>query len=467
MSVLKKIICFVTFSTVTLFFLSSGTSDVSDDVGSHPKASLSAAPHVASPETSKQEAPMRASASSSLGIAAVRDAIQKDESLSTRCPCAVTDRNVPHPPESLEDAAAVLPSGATARIRTMTVRGDTSRDSQFVSTQHKHHPIFDKYVAKLRELGDGEAKVDRYKKYISEFTKVWVKDSYDCDPDVDFRKYHLSRAVACQQKEQHNDTELLLPISDEEYYEHIALLTTAYDAASKGERYVVIELGARYGTWAVRGGAAYRMMAKDGNSDNFLSVALEADCPWFCHMQDHVAANGMTAQSALVLAYSAPRSYNKVDMGNPATYKSARTVSLLDLLERLDVVHLIDSDIQGWESISVETEPKVMTALTEKVKWVHYGTHGVKVERTLIKTYEAHGWCTLYYFAGSHHKGLNRGHFCTTPFGTIGYNDGALGFLNPKFYSKNFVCPGRVFHRKAVTTRCYSTDAVLGVILSD
>jgi len=383
-----------------------------------------------------------------------RDVLRDDPSLSVRCPCAVQYREV-IPPDPLSLALSLPTDWST--IYTMTIHGETSDASKLIPTTFQHHPIFEKYVTKMTNS------IMQYPNFISEFTRVLVKESFDCDSSQqgtagDFRKYHLSRAVACNEKKS-NGTKGFLPITDEEYFEHIALLTTAFDAATKGERYIAIELGARYGTWAVRAGGAYRAIA---GSDNFFVVAMEADCEWFCRMQDHVAVNSMTDQSALVLAYNAPRSYNKVHNDNPTTFKSSRTVSLLDLLEPFEVVHLIDFDIQGWESINVDTEPEVVTLLTKKAKWLHFGTHSKKAEMTLLNAFQSQGWCVLYYFSGGHHKALNRGHFCQTPYGKIGYNDGSLGLVNSKFYPEVASRCEKVPRSK----RCFWSSDVLKILTS-
>jgi hypothetical protein len=338
-------------------------------------------------------------------------------------------------------------------------KGATTKDMEVkpmkeimgVEKDMRHHPIFEIYAERTWT-------VEWLPQRVIEFVGVHTDYRYDCEGEIDFRQYHQVRAAMCltydklaeamkagtasNQSEASSDQSAvtvqygMYPLVDEEYFEYIMTLTTAWDAAMRGENYTFIELGARYGTWIVRGGGAFRMFAP-ATAENPLGLrllAVEGSCEWYQKMKEHITCNGFGAETELVMAYAAPVSYNQVKVGSPDTYTKARAVSLLEMLPRYSVVNMIDFDIQKFEHITVE-EPEAFQLMTEKVAFAHFGTHGTDIEKRLLTLFQSSGrWCTVYFFAGAHTKKLHKGHRCQTPYGPSGFNDGSLGFANLKFY---------------------------------
>jgi hypothetical protein len=299
----------------------------------------------------------------------------------------------------------------------------------------EHHPIFNLF-------GERTYSDQYFRDRITEFNGVHSRFDYDCEPDIDFRNYHQVRAAMCEAQEAATasgqaQVDGYFPLVDEEYLEYVMTLTTAYEAATKGRPYTFIELGARYGTWIARAGASYRQFG--GSIENLNLLAVEGNCPWFRKMEEHVECNHLTAATRLVLAYAAPRSYDKVQIGVESTYNQPKAISLLDILAAYDYVDMIDFDIQGFEWYTLE-EPGALDLVTAKVGFLHFGTHGLTIERDLLNVLQPRGWVVVYYFAGAHSKKLTRSHRCETPFGPSGFNDGVLGLVNRKFY-KNVVPP--------------------------
>jgi hypothetical protein len=222
----------------------------------------------------------------------------------------------------------------------------------------------------------------------------------------------------------------MFPLEDEEYMEYVMTLTTAYEAARSGSSYTFIELGARYGTWIVRAGVSFKSFDPVG-SLNLLAV--EGNCHWFQKMVEHVRCNHLEDETKLILSYAGPRSYNKVVIGRPETYTQPRAVSMLEMLPNYAFVDMVDFDIQGFEWLTIE-EPGVIDAMSEKVGFLHFGTHSSEIEKRIVTALQPKEWCVLYFFAGAHTKKLDHGHRCHTPFGPSVFNDGSLGLANLRFY---------------------------------
>ena len=254
-------------------------------------------------------------------------------------------------------------------------------------------------------------------------------------------------------------------------------------------------------------------------------LAVEGNCHWFRRMEEHVRCNGLEPYSTLLLSYAAPPSYNKVIPSDPSTHKQPRAVSVVQMVahyvelakaaraERLakkaksgekedgkdssstssseapdfyaasandfsahPVIDMIDFDIQGFESISLEHEQGAVDALTDHVGFIHFGTHGTEVETTLLRLLQPKGWCVVYFFAGAHTKNLARGHRCQTPYGSSVFNDGAMGLANMKFYQSAFggdaakgikpTCPSVLQTRsnKRTAKQCYYTKQALTML---
>jgi FkbM family methyltransferase len=263
-------------------------------------------------------------------------------------------------------------------------------------------------------------------------------------------------AVASQQCEYTATT----PEFDEEYFEWIALLEAV--AAAQG-CFTMIELGAGFGRWVVRGGLAAKQRGLA-----FKLVAVEAEPAVYAWLRQHFANNGippeehmllngaatenagevrfniagprgsewdernpngwygqhMTATHDLAVAGEADGSYYGLPVLRHATgWRSIGVpgVSLSGLLRKLDMVDLIDMDIEGEELPIVTTNIKT---LNRQVKRLHIGTHSKEIEAGLREVLGSNGWqCTADYSLFSKAQ---------TPFGEISFENGAQTWVNPR-----------------------------------
>jgi FkbM family methyltransferase len=247
------------------------------------------------------------------------------------------------------------------------------------------------------------------------------------------------------------------PPFDEEYFEWIDVLESVV-AARKS--YTMIELGAGTGRWAVRAASALR---QHNPKLPFRLIAVEAEPVHFEWMRLHFADNGIDPDrhsliyGALsetpgevsfyvsnetgnieangwygqrltkdyevdVLVEEAP--YAKHQIRRHASGAKSITVpaiTLASILDGLSEIDLIDSDIQGMEL------PVICSSIHEldaKVKRLHIGTHGAKIEAELRQLLTSHGWRCLADYAA---KSLEQ-----TPWGPIQFQDGAQSWVNPR-----------------------------------
>lgn len=252
-----------------------------------------------------------------------------------------------------------------------------------------------------------------------------------------------------------------LPAFDEEYFEWISLLESAIEARGS---YVMMELGAGFGRWAVRAATAIQQ-AQPGLP--FSIFAVEAEPTVYGWMRDHFAHNGLDPAAHQLIhgaVSEAPgdvffyvggpkggpydkrpenwygqcltKDYDAAANGkpdgsyqghavteHPSGWRSIRVpgVSLKSLLSRTGHADLIDMDIEGQELESVTTN---IDALDAKVRRLHIGTHSVEIEDGLRRLLSAHGWeCRADYSLFSE---------CDTPYGRIRFENGAQTWVNPR-----------------------------------
>ena len=252
-----------------------------------------------------------------------------------------------------------------------------------------------------------------------------------------------------------------MPPFDEEYFEWISLLEAAAAAESA---FTMIELGAGYGRWVVRGGMAAKQRGLP-----FKLVAVEAEPAVYAWLPKHFANNGMPPAEHMLLHGAATESPGEVrfniagprgsqwDERDPSGWYGQHltkqhdlavdgeadgtycgfpvtrhvtgwrsigvpAVSLSSILRRLDTVDLIDMDIEGEELPIVAATVKTLDA---QVKRLHIGTHGKEIEAGLRQLLSAHGWqCAADYSLFSKAQ---------TPWGEISFENGAQSWINPRF----------------------------------
>jgi FkbM family methyltransferase len=254
------------------------------------------------------------------------------------------------------------------------------------------------------------------------------------------------------------DTESLPPF-DEEYFEWIDLLSAVLEAEGC---FTMIELGAGFGRWVVRGGLA----ARQRNLPCKL-VAVEAEPTVYGWTRQHFATNGLPPEDHMLLhgavtetpgrsafyiggprggewdrnpnAWYGQRLTKDYDLAGESTADggycgfpvmrhasgwrsiSVPGASLSSILLKLDLVDLIDMDIEGEELPTVRVNIK---RLNRQVKRLHIGTHSTEIEAGLRDLLRAHGWkCEADYPLSS---------TATTLYGDISFENGAQSWINPR-----------------------------------
>lgn len=246
------------------------------------------------------------------------------------------------------------------------------------------------------------------------------------------------------------------PAFDEDYIEWIDLLESVV-AARKS--YTMIELGAGMGRWAVRAASAVRHYSPNLP---FRLIAVEAEPTHFEWMRLHFADNDVdpNQHSLLYAAVSdvpgevsfyvgtecgdiAPGAWYgqrlakdyEVDIQveeapygrhqvrrhvSGAISITVTAITLVSILDGLDQVDLIDSDLQGAELGVIRSSIRELDA---KVKRLHIGTHGREIENELRQLLTSHGWrCLADYPCFSLEE---------TPWGPIEFQDGVQSWVNP------------------------------------
>jgi FkbM family methyltransferase len=245
------------------------------------------------------------------------------------------------------------------------------------------------------------------------------------------------------------------PGINEEYVEWISLLTAVRRARG---RFVMIELGAGYGRWLVNAAAAARNYAKVPVH----LVGVEAEPSHFRWMKKAFKDNGLDPRDHWLIeaAVDARDGHVSFYVGNPhhwygqriaesnevqaareplpsrlaglfrrlfghrgegTGFRKVRAVSLNSILDRLQQVDYIDADIQGSEATVFEASAGPLNA---KVKAVHIGTHSREQEKRLRGLFTGLGWHCRFDYPGDSQA--------ETPWGTIGFQDGAQSWENPR-----------------------------------
>ncbi len=223
-----------------------------------------------------------------------------------------------------------------------------------------------------------------------------------------------------------------VPLPSEEYFEWIDVLETA--VAAQGS-FTMIELGAGYGRWLVRGALA----AKSYHGDIPLKlIAVEAEPTHFQWLKQHLQDNGIDPDHQILIEAAVDEHDGEVvfQVGDPSSHygqaiirensndievKRVKAIGLNSLLKDLDLVDLIDLDIQKAEYVVLRS---AIDALDVKVKRVHIGTHSHEIEQDLRALFRAHGWYKLNDYAC----------FTTqqTEWGEIEFGDGVQTWINPR-----------------------------------
>jgi hypothetical protein len=258
--------------------------------------------------------------------------------------------------------------------------------------------------------------------------------------------------------------------SGEGWFEAVNWIEAARDAR---DRFVMVTLGACYGSQAVGSVRALRLL----NPMPFKLVAVEPEpqnLEWAArHMRDNgidpsdhwllkaaisdsndpvlfpVGSPGTGAQNCFATNHETARKFyvdeiiksGRVDeaLGNillhnttgltkdlvpgydfKAEIRIVSAVTLKDVLSPFDSIDYLESDIQQSEILVF---PPFMDLLKSKVRRIHIGTHGKEVHGALHQLFERHGWDIIFSFEPNSEF--------TTALGQFATNDGVLTVKNP------------------------------------
>jgi FkbM family methyltransferase len=224
------------------------------------------------------------------------------------------------------------------------------------------------------------------------------------------------------------------PGSDEEYLEWVDLLESVLDAQ---QQFTMVELGAGYGRWLVRGATAVRRHRGDLP---IRLIGVEAEPTHFEWLKQHFNDNGVDpAQHELIEAAVDEQEHTiRFYMGKPdewygqriaqpqeriegLPFREVKTITLSRILSGLDLVDLIDLDVEGAELVVLRS---AIEELNQKVKRVHVGTHAPDIEQGLRDLFWKHGWYKRNDYA------VGRAEL--TEWGKIYFGNGVQTWINPR-----------------------------------
>jgi FkbM family methyltransferase len=251
------------------------------------------------------------------------------------------------------------------------------------------------------------------------------------------------------------------PRIEEEYFEWIDILE-AVEAASGS--FSIVELGAGYGRWSIRGCLAarqrgigdirvlsveaepqhaiwlrdcFRLDGMNGPSFHIIEAAV-SDSAGERHLavrhpknMDQLTAKEWHGQFLLAKDCGAVVATDEYYCGHPVETASngwsairVPIVTLNSLLETEDFIDIVDMDIQSEELAVVASS---LTILKDKVKRLHIATHRHDIDIGLIDVLSRAGWiCRRAYPCNS---------FSETPYGLVNFQDGVQSWINPNFVS--------------------------------
>lgn len=247
--------------------------------------------------------------------------------------------------------------------------------------------------------------------------------------------------------------EARVPSIDEEYFEWIDLLESV---RSSGDTFTMLELGAGFGRWSVRGARAARRLGKRVR----LGLA-EAEPKHLAWMRRTLRDNGVSRRDYRIFEAAIGKEHGKAifavqqprDSETPYWFGQAITensmqgaklvgvyhgrelweqtdgwrviyvpvVPLSEVLAHYDNIDLIDFDLQGAEAGAIA---EGIDALTTKARRLHIGTHGAEIEAQLRATLTGAGWECLRDFP-CHQTN-------ETEYGPVPFVDGVQSWVNPR-----------------------------------
>lgn len=248
----------------------------------------------------------------------------------------------------------------------------------------RHHPLFAELFP--------SASLDMApftREYHVDFAGTRTKYEYDCENWDRYRRFHLSRRLPCDRIDVFAKFDLGAgnfdmpvygdpPIIEEEYFEWLSLLRAlrAWTQEETTRPFVIAEFGARYGTWAARGGVMARKLKP---SQGCAIVAVEGDSICFGWLQDHIKANQLEKNATLVRGMVGGQhgSTQAINWESGSSSDTVLVYTVPELLHSYALVDIVHIDIQNSEVALVLDE--VHAFLTQRVKFLHIGTHSPEI----------------------------------------------------------------------------------------
>lgn len=238
------------------------------------------------------------------------------------------------------------------------------------------------------------------------------------------------------------------PPLTEEYFEWADLL----DAVSEAhDTFTMIEVGAGFGRWGIRGGLA---ALQKGLAPNLAFI--EAEPQHASWLRDALDLNGLTGQviEAAISSskepvpfavrggeYDAQNWYGQAAVNDPGSVTQetyfgrpivrghyydqilAPAITLEEAAGDLGLIDFLDSDSQGAEGDMVTSS---IGFLSERVRRVHIGTHSTDVEAICRDTFKSAGWRPVWDFSLQGER--------ETPYGPTWFSDGVQSWINPRLW---------------------------------
>lgn len=236
------------------------------------------------------------------------------------------------------------------------------------------------------------------------------------------------------------------PALDEEYFEWCDLLA-AVDAARGA--FTMIELGAGYGRWGVRGAKAAlqhgltphvvfveaepqhaawirEALEMNGVSGSVIEAALAYDgvpVPFLIDATGYDAVNWYGQSRTHLEAQATEETYHGHTIHRAGQFGQilVPAITLEEVMDGLGVVDFIDADLQGAEREMILNS---MPVLNGKCRRIHVGTHSEEIEDICRKAFTEAGWVKVWDFALQGDR--------DTPYGRCWFGDGVSSWINPR-----------------------------------
>jgi hypothetical protein len=245
-----------------------------------------------------------------------------------------------------------------------------------------------------------------------------------------------------------------IPFSGDEEFEWIDLLEAV--CAAEGS-FTMLELGAGYGRWGIRGALAAKRLGishidirfvegdpqhaawiYEGITLNRLgdvrTTVIEAalcyagtQVPFTIDLQVS-GLNSKNWYGQAIGGVSLEHQTNEIYFGRKIYREAGQyghifidSITLEELIEDIDYVDYIDADLQGAEHDLI---CRSLDTLSRKVRFVHIGTHSLSIERDLREAFANAGWVPRWDFTLQARQ--------DTPYGQVHFGDGVQSWMNPR-----------------------------------